>query len=113
MPEFMVPAWAASSGGSDLLAIVKFGLFAIASAIVFTWVFNNTKGSVLMAILMHTSIDVPFLPFSYTLGPSEAMNSMLISFGAVALLVIALTRGRLGYREGEKEPDLVTASTQG
>jgi membrane protease YdiL (CAAX protease family) len=95
LPEFVVPSWAATSGGSDLLAIVKFVMFSTASAIVFTWVFNNTKGSVLMAILVHASVDAPFLPFSVALGPCEAMNSMLLSFGALALLLVALTRGRL------------------
>jgi membrane protease YdiL (CAAX protease family) len=108
----MVPAWADSSGGSDLLAIVKFCIFAIASAIIFTWVFNNTKGSVLMAALVHATIDAPFLPFSVLLGPSEAMNGMLLGFGALALVVVALTRGRLGYQhyQQEEDPDLATAS---
>ena len=113
LPKFMVPSWAATSGGSNLLAIVKFVLFAIAIAIVFTWVFNNTKGSVLMAILVHASIDAPFLPFSVTLGPSEAMNGMLLGFGTVALLVVAFTRGRLGYQHysQEEEPAPATAPT--
>src|SRR6266700_797053 len=116
LPMFMVPTWAATSGGSDLLAIVKFGLFAVASAIVITWVFNNTKGSVLMAILVHASIDAPFLPFSVTsvtFGPAEAWNSMLLSFGVVALLVVAFTRGRLGYQHyrQEEEPASATAPT--
>ena len=112
LPEFLVPSWAATSGGSDLLAIVKFVMFAIASAIVFTWVFNNTKGSVLMAILVHASVDAPFLPFSVALRPSEAMNSMLLGFGALALLLVALTGGRLGYeRYREEVPDLATAPT--
>jgi len=112
LPEFLVPSWAATSGGSDLLAIVKFVMFAVATAIVFTWVFNNTKGSVLMAILVHASVDAPFLPFSVALGPSEAMNSMLLSFGALALLLVALTAGRLGYqRYREEVPDPVTAPT--
>jgi hypothetical protein len=87
-------------------------MFAVASAIVLTWVFNNTKGSVLMAILVHASVDAPFLPFSVALGPSEAMNSMLLSFGALALLLVALTRGRLGYqRYREEVPDPATAPT--
>ena len=116
LPMFMVPTWAATSGGSDLLALVKFGMLAIAVAIVLTWVFNNTKGSVLMAILVHASIDAPFLPFSVTsvtFGPSEAWNSMLLSFGVVALLVVAFTRGRLGYQHyrQEEEPASATAPT--
>jgi uncharacterized protein len=115
LPEFMVPTWAASSGGSGLLAIVKFCIFAIAATIILTWVFNNTKGSVLMAILVHASIDAPFLPFSVLLGPSEAMNAMLLGFGALALVIVALTRGRLGYdqylQEAEEEPATATAPT--
>ncbi len=105
LPEFMVPTWAASSGGSDLLAIVKFCIFAIASTIVVTWVFNNTKGSVLMAILVHASIDAPFLPYSVLLGPSEVMSSLLLGFGALALVVVALTRGRLGYQHYQQEEE--------
>jgi membrane protease YdiL (CAAX protease family) len=112
LPEFLVASWAATSGGSDLLAIVKFVMFAVAVAIVFTWVFNNTKGSVLMAILVHASVDAPFLPLSVALSPSEAMNSMLLGFGALALLLVALTGGRLGYqRYREEVPDLATAPT--
>ena len=112
LPEFMVPTWAESSGGSGLLAIVTFCIFAIAVTIIFTWVFNNTKGSVLMAILVHASIDAPFLPFSVLLGPAEVMNSLLLGFGALALVVVALTRGRLGYQHyRQEEPDPATAPT--
>ena len=118
LPMFMIPGWVAASGGSGLLALVKFVLFAVALAIVLTWVFNNTKGSVLMAMLVHASIDAPFIPFfipfsSETSGPSEAMNGMLLGLGAVALLVVAFTRGRLGYQHysQEEEPDPATAPT--
>ena len=115
LPEFMVPTWADSSGGSSPLAIVKFCIFAIAATIILTWVFNNTKGSVLMAILVHASIDAPFLPFSVLLGPAEVMNSLLVGFGALALVIVALTRGRLGYdhyrQEAEEEPASATAPT--
>ena len=33
-------------------------LLVIPSAIIFTWVFNNTQGSLLAAILFHMSLDV-------------------------------------------------------
>ena len=116
LPMFMVPSFADASGGSSPLAIVKFCLFAIATAIMFTWVFNNTKGSVLLAILLHTSIDSPFLPFNLSSGasvsPSAAMNSMLLGFGVVALLIVVLTRGRLGYQHYRpEEPDSAAAPT--
>jgi hypothetical protein len=59
LPEFMVPSWAESSGGSGILnirQIGKFVTFAMAVAIVITWVFNNAKGSLRMTTLMHASI---------------------------------------------------------
>jgi uncharacterized protein len=91
---------------------MKFGIVPIASAIVLTWVFNNTNGSMLMAILVHASIDAPFLPYSVLLGPSEVLNSLLLGFGALALVVVALTRGRLGYQHyRQEEPDPATAPT--
>jgi CAAX amino terminal protease family. len=113
LPEFLVPAWAKSSGGSGFLDIVKFVVIAIAFAIVITWVFNNTRGSVLMAILVHASIDTFSMPMGALFSPSDMATSILVSFGALALVVVALTRGRLGYqhyRQGE-EPDPATAPT--
>ena len=60
----------------------------------------NTRASVLVAVLVHASIDA----FSITLGaifPAEAVASvfpLMIGFGALAVVLIVLTRGRLGYR---------------
>ena len=111
LPEFLVPSWAESSGGSDFLAIVKFVLIAITFAIVTTWVFNNTKGSVFMAILVHASIDTFSAPLFVLFSPSDLANIILVSFGALALVLVAFTRGRLGYPHyrQEEEPDPATA----
>jgi uncharacterized protein len=113
LPEFLVPSWAEQSGGSSFLAIVKFVVIAIAFAIVTTWVFNNTKGSVFMAILVHASIDTFSIPVGGLASPSAVGNSILLSFGVLALVLIVLTRGRLGYkRYRQEEPYLATAPTQ-
>jgi uncharacterized protein len=110
LPEFLVPAWAESSGGNSFLAIVKFVVIAITFATVTTWVFNNTKGSVFMAILVHASIDT--FPIGALASPWAAGNSVLLSFGVLTLVLIVLTRGRLGYdRYRQEEPYLATAPT--
>jgi uncharacterized protein len=99
LPEFLVPTWAASSGGGGLLGIVLFTIAAVTFTVVITWVFNNTRASLLLAILLHTSIDA----FTGTLSaifPPEAASSafpFIIGFGVVALVLVALTRGRLSY----------------
>jgi membrane protease YdiL (CAAX protease family) len=109
LPQFLVPSWAEASGGRGFLAIVKFVFIAIAFAIVTTWVFNNTKGSVFMAILVHAAIDTFSIPMGELFSPSDVGNSILLSFGVLVVLLVALTRGRLGYQE--EEPELATAPT--
>jgi hypothetical protein len=95
------------------LAIVKFVLIAIAFAIVTTWVFNSTKGSVLLAILVHTSIDAFSIPMGSLFSPSDVANSLLLSFLVLVVVLVVLTRGRLGYQQSQRddETDLTTAPT--
>lgn len=54
------------------LANVFFGWFLlgiIADAIFFTWIYNNTKGSLLLALLFHTSIAITSLFLSAATAP--------------------------------------------
>ena len=114
LPFFWVPAW---NFPPTLANIVLFVIASIPVTILITWVFNNTKGSVLMAILGHWSFDMTFviLNLLFTAAIVTDYGStlpVLVSLGTVALLVIALTRGRLGYqRYREEVPDPVTALT--
>ena len=99
LPEFLVPTWAASSGGGGIVGIASFTLTAITFTIVITWVFNNTRASVLLAILVHSSIDTFPIPLA-AIFPAWAIASALpltIGFGVVAVVLIVLTRGHLNY----------------
>ena len=99
------------------LNVVVYVLATTCLTIIYTWVFNNTKGSILIAILLHWSFDVATVPVA-SLFPAPIVLDygllvILPCFGAVALLIIALTRGRLGYQhyQQEEEPAKVTAPT--
>ena len=103
LPLFLIPSWDTPHG--SLLDIALFVVLAMAIAIVITWVFNNTKQSVLLAILAHGSLNSAAVSM-YALFPAHAVTdgitNVAIGFGLAALLVVVLTRGRLGYRhEGE------------
>ena len=97
--------------------VVMFVLATTCLSIIYTWAFNNTKGSLLIAILIHWSFDITTVPVA-TLFPAPIIDEygllvILPGFGAVALVVIALTRGRLGYQhyQQEEEPDPATSPT--
>jgi hypothetical protein len=62
--------------------------------IVMSWVFNNTRGSLLIAILLHASINT----FSIYIGPmfpaqATSQVNLFVGFGALALLIVLQTRG--------------------
>jgi membrane protease YdiL (CAAX protease family) len=99
------------------LNVVVFVLATTCLAIIYTWVFNNTKGSLLIAILLHWSFDLSTLPVA-SLFPAPIFDEygllvILPGFGALALVLVALTRGRLGYQhyQEEEEPATATAPT--
>ena len=109
LPEFLVPSWAASSGGGGILDIVLFVVIAVAFAVVITWVFNNTQASLLLAMLVHASIDAFGSPLGKIFPAPAASSSlpMLVGFGALAVVLTIFTGGRLGYR-----PNLDAASDE-
>ena len=114
LPVFWVPAW---NYPPTILNIVMFVIASIALTIVLTWVFNNTKGSVFIAVLVHATFDL-YLAILNGLFRAPLVNDygsnvpVLIGFGALAVVVVTLTRGRLGYQRYCKEvPDLATAPT--
>jgi len=102
LPLFLIPAWDTPHG--SLLDVALFVIWAVSITVIFTWVFNNTKGSVLLAILAHGSVNSAAVAV-YGLFPTPAVTSSItnfvIGFGVAAVVVVALTRGRLGYKQEE------------
>jgi hypothetical protein len=71
-------------------------IIIVAGYILFTWLFNNTKGSVLIAMLLHTSLGVigPELIAPMFTEVDLARYSWLLAGGfAVAALVVVVLFG--------------------
>lgn len=80
-------------------------ILATLTRIIMTWVFNNTKGSILIAILLHAALDASngasdyihhLLPASQLGGYSLGATLVVPLAGAVLLLI--LTKGKLSYK---------------
>jgi len=102
LPMYLAPAFADVNGGLSLAGIAVFGLGALAFGLIMTWVFNHTGGSLILAVLLHTTLNA-FQGVVNVLYPGQFGSEVngLIAFGVLALALVIATRGRLGYRDPE------------
>lgn len=76
-------------------------------AILGTWIFNRTRGSLLPVTLWHASLNVTanmetqLFPTTGASLPGHALGDWIL-WPIVVIGIIWLTRGRLGYQENEK-----------
>ena len=87
---------------------IIFVLTAAAGTFIYTWVFNNTRGSVWIAMVMHAASNAAsqlvtsLIPEDVVLTGWMKMLASgwinVIVFGLVAVVLVIFTRGTLGYR---------------
>ena len=102
LPGFLVP----SEDIRDIPprgTVLDFAVFAFALVglrLIIVWVVNNTRDSVLMAILVHASWNTFYATSLIRLFPTPAVlgsySNLTIAACALALVLVAATRGRMG-----------------
>lgn len=97
-PQYMMPDWAAQNGGFTPWSVFVYTLSVIPLTVIITWVFNYSRGSLLLATLTHASINT-FFVYVVQMFPAQATSQVFgfLAFGTAAVLIVVLTRGRLGY----------------
>jgi membrane protease YdiL (CAAX protease family) len=101
------PIWISGQWAQPTLGNIATYIFWITAAnFIYTWVFNNTRGSILMAILVHASMDAfpnailwahfPEVLKMTSTGVLYGYWGLVIGFGVFATLLALGTRGRLG-----------------
>lgn len=109
-----LPAWIGAGVGVGMVDAGIFVVFTVVVSVIFTWLSNNTRASLLLAILLHGSIDgtatyVQVLADRGTISRDAAQFSA--GFGALltalvsAVAITALTRRRLGYRHYQSDAE--------
>ena len=107
LPLFWSRVWTPPTVANIVMFIVMITFLTV----VMTWVFNNARGSLLITMLMHASFNTFANKVVAPLFPAPLLDEYgplpeLVAFGAVALIVIAATRGGLSFRD-ERRRDLV------
>jgi len=108
LPAFFVPGQIFDHKVGAITMIVQMGLLiilAVLTRVVMTWIFNNTKGSLLIAILLHAALDasnsgsdfIHHLLSASQLG-GYGLGSALLFPVVAAVLLLIFTKGRLSYK---------------
>ena len=108
LPDFLTSAQGGGPGMGFSTFLITFPSFLVliaALSIILTWIFNRTKGSIFISALAHASVNTPqvvLIPLFPTVGITSLNLAALIGLGIPAVLIIILTRGRLGYHPDEE-----------
>ena len=109
LPGFLIPSQNLTDipPRGTVLDFVVFSLALVGLRFIIMWVVNNTRGSVLMAILTHASWNTFYSAALIGLFPVRSVLgsyvNLTIASCLLALVIIALTRGQLGYRPEASE----------
>jgi uncharacterized protein len=102
LPVYALVSGPAAMGPFDIVNVVTNTMFMIVMTVIWTWVFNNARGSILMAILLHAASNATGTFFGQVVPdlPAEFGVTMFALYAAIAVVVVITTRGRLGYAPG-------------
>lgn len=87
------------------LPFVEFVIGEMALAVIFTWVFHNTHGSLLLTMLLHASTNTVI---GTVFATQRGYLSLYLAYIVMAALLIVATRGRLCYEQYFREMMLST-----
>ena len=108
MPHFLTTAQRGGPGSSLSIFYVNLPIFLLlvmSIAVIMTWVFNHTKGSLFIAMLLHASINTFSLILALFSAPLVTSTDLpvAIGLGILSMAIIIFTRGNLGYKPDQEQ----------
>ena len=86
-----------------LMFVVFTACYTVGLSVIFTWLVNHARQSILLAMLAHGSVNA-----ATNFAPATALPLMVsfMAVGVLALVIALATHGQLGYTEGQRSaPD--------
>jgi uncharacterized protein len=106
LPLFFIPGYNGAGTGfiGISAALLNFMVATTLITVIFTWVFNNVRGSLLLTILLHACINTT------SGGVSSATGEWIMAgvLAGVVVLLLITTRGRLSYDRYKRDQEQLT-----
>jgi uncharacterized protein len=84
------------AGASPAFAIGGFVGWTIGLSVLFTWLYNQTGGSLLVVILFHAAVNfAAFLPAAFGSGGAASLLNVLITWLVAIGIIVRFGRARL------------------
>ena len=93
------------TGSSEGRSFFWFTVFTISVAVLYTWLYNNTQGSLLLVVLFHASGNTvgQFLPAKFAIAGGILSNLEIVLFFIAAIVVTAIAGAERLSRTEEKQ----------
>jgi membrane protease YdiL (CAAX protease family) len=90
-----LPLWLTGDADRRLSVYPAFLIQALAFAVIYTWLYNSTKGSLLLAVLFHTATNAPLTLVLVPLGIENWLLPywLIAGFTVVAALIVVAVFG--------------------
>jgi uncharacterized protein len=107
-----LPLWLRGEPDHRLSVYPAFLIQAIALAVIYTWLYNSTKGSLLLAVLFHTATNAPLTLVLLPLGIENWILPfwLMAGFTVVAAVVVVAVFGPTNLSRHPRQAQPATAA---
>lgn len=89
-----LPLWLTGSAGHPLGLYPAFAVAVVAMSVLYTWIYNSTRGSLLIVVLFHATTNLPISLFADALlGGTVPVFLIYVALMVVVAAVVAVVSG--------------------
>jgi uncharacterized protein len=106
-----LPLWLTGSAGHPLGLYPAFAVSVVAVSVLYTWIYNSTRGSLLLVVLFHATTNLPVSVFTDALLGAVPVFLIWVALLVVTAAIVAVLTGPAHL--SRRHPQLTLAIGQG